>query len=78
MIALPLALLWLRVVLDNGFGAQRVGVTVPLLGGLAGCLALLACPLAGSSLWAWLPPLFDVGSNPLLVTLLGRRAARSG
>ena len=77
MMAAPLAFYALRTILDNGFAARGRGV-VPLVGGLAGALACFLCPIAGSHLWAWVPAVLDVGSNPVLAAARSwRRAVRA-
>jgi hypothetical protein len=42
----------------------RSGSMVPILGGLAGCLAVLIVPLDGAQRWWWLPLLLDIGCAP--------------
>jgi len=39
-------------------------------GGIAGLLAMFACPLAGAARWAWVPPLLDPGCIPAGVLIL--------
>jgi hypothetical protein len=75
MMAAPLAFFALRTILDNGFSTDGKGA-VPLLGGLTGALAFLLCPIAGSHVWAWVPAMLDVGSNPVLAAVLSWRRVR--
>ena len=44
--------------------ANRKGSTslTLFIGGVAGALSLVVCPVPGTARWAWLPPLLDVGS----------------
>jgi hypothetical protein len=51
--------------------AIRKGSTsfIPVIGGVAGALSLLVCPLPGSSYWAWLPPILDLGCIPMLIAM---------
>jgi hypothetical protein len=34
---------------------------MPLVGGVSGSLALLACPIPGAARWAWVPLVLDPG-----------------
>lgn len=35
---------------------------VPFVGGISGCLAMLACPVGQVYRWAWIPLVLDLGS----------------
>ena len=79
MLALPLALLWLGLALNNTHTLVHRGPGLrwflPLVGGISGALAVLLCPLAGTNRWAWLPAVLDVGCLPFLAWALWRLAA---
>ncbi len=55
---------------------------IPLVGGIAGAVGLLALPVDGAQKWWWLAPLVDLGCAPSLVAFaavwLLRRGRRNG
>lgn len=65
-----LALFWLWTAVRNAVcmhQARRHRATTSLLlflGGVAGGLAMLICPLPGTNWWIWVPAMLDVGSIP--------------
>jgi len=87
ILASALALVWLAFASWNawsflislGFGRPRPRYTWPLIGGLAGALAMVLCPLPGSSLWLWVPLVLDAGCIPVFSLLWweARRERRS-
>jgi hypothetical protein len=42
----------------------------PLVGGVAGMLAMLVCPISAVHRWAWLPLVLDLGCGLLFLNLL--------
>ena len=42
----------------------------PLVGGVAGMVALLVCPVSSVHRWAWLPLILDLGCGFSLLSLL--------
>lgn len=77
LLALPLALLWLGLALNNAFALVHRGPRgawfLPLVGGISGVLAVLL--LAGTTRWTWLPAALDMGCLPFLAWVLWRLAA---
>jgi len=60
---------------------RRTVSWVPLVGGAAGCLAILAAPVSSWHAWWWVPLLLDWGSIPgfvhaAIVLALGRTDRR--
>jgi hypothetical protein len=68
--------LWLACAASNFASyarAWRRGETTSLtlfIGGAAGLIATLACPIPGLWVWCWVPPLLDVGSLPALAMMI--------
>ncbi len=65
-----LAAVWLLFAIGNASSmieaARRKGSTSLTLfvGGIAGALSLLICPLPGTARWAWAPAVLDMGCIP--------------
>lgn len=77
MVAIVLALMSGLAILAN-FGlivrarkSQNRGSLIPLIGGLAGVVALGILPINGSMKWAWLPLILDFTWLIAALTLLG-------
>ncbi len=68
-VAILLGLFWLYVATFNLLTtfAIRRGSIAPLIGGIAGGIACLVCPMPGVARWAWLPLLLDLGCVPFLL-----------
>jgi uncharacterized membrane protein len=43
---------------------------VLFFGGVAGVVAMLACPIPGTTRWAWVPAVLDLGCVPAGLTIL--------
>ena len=50
---------------------------VPFVGGLAGCLCLLVCPIPRAAFFAWIPLVLDLSIPGFLYALLVMGAFRS-
>jgi len=76
-VALPSSVAWIPVALLGSFSTYVISMNVaavylglfrrehhslgPLLGGGAGAIAMLLCPLPGVRSWAWVPLVVDPG-----------------
>ncbi len=91
LLTIPLALLfvwaatfnawvWWRLFIKREKNAPTVG---PFIGGVSGGLAMLLCPILGTSEFAWIPLVLDVGCLPYfpvyfpLLALYGLRERHS-
>jgi hypothetical protein len=82
LIAIALAVFALTVIALNGYvfvcGAilrRRSPSWIPLIGGVAGCLALVAGGWYGRK-WCWIPIVLDWGSLPGIAHALAYHAIR--
>ena len=46
---------------------RKRGSSIPLIGGLLGCVAMIAVPLNGFDNYWWVPLLVDIGCVPLVL-----------
>lgn len=75
ILAGTLAVVWLLFVLGNimsiigTFCSKRPTSLGLFVGGIAGALGLLLCPLPGTGRWVWLPPLLDIGCLPAAILM---------
>ena len=71
-----LAAVWLLIAAGNLMSV--IGATIRkgstsfglFIGGIAGAVSLLICPLSGTGRWVWLPVLLDIGCIPAAVAML--------
>jgi hypothetical protein len=59
------ALNWSCVV--SWYARRRHSSMFPLIAGVSLALALIACPIAGSARWAWIPLIVDPGCLLLII-----------
>jgi hypothetical protein len=50
---------------------------VPVIGGLAGLIAMLIVPIEGARKLAWIPLFVDVGCLPLVIAAIADRSIRA-
>jgi CHASE2 domain-containing sensor protein len=62
------ALNWSCIVI--WYARRRHHSMIPLVGGGSLALALLACPMAGTTRWAWIPLIVDPGCLLMMLLLV--------
>lgn len=50
--------------------SERRGSLVPVVGALAGVIAILVAPCPVNRAWLWLPLVLDIGGLPMIVMLI--------
>ncbi|MFC1679882.1 hypothetical protein ACFL2T_06700 [Elusimicrobiota bacterium] len=71
-----LALFWLGASVTNLVDLVRAGIhrtstsLILFFGGIAGVVAMLACPIPGTNQWAWVPAVLDLGCVPAGLIML--------
>lgn len=76
IVAAVLALFWLGSSISNLVALINARIhrsptsLVLFFGGIAGVVAMLACPIPGTNRWAWVPAVLDLGCIPAGLAIL--------